>query len=98
MNDSTLVSLKVLVERVVRPLRASLSCKRKMREELLAHVTGVFEDEEARLGEAEAALERTAQRFGDPLDVAAGCLYLASNEGGYITGQTLHINGGMAMV
>jgi 3-oxoacyl-[acyl-carrier protein] reductase len=39
-----------------------------------------------------------AQRFGDPLDVAAGCLYLASNEGGYITGQTLHINGGMAMV
>ena len=39
-----------------------------------------------------------AQRFGNPLDVAAGCLYLASNEGGYITGQTLHINGGMAMV
>jgi len=39
-----------------------------------------------------------AQRFGDPLDVAAGCLYLASKEGGYITGQTLHINGGMAMV
>ncbi|HML30654.1 MAG TPA: SDR family NAD(P)-dependent oxidoreductase [Hyphomicrobium sp.] len=33
-----------------------------------------------------------------PLDIAAGCLYLASNEGGYITGQTLHINGGMAMV
>ena len=39
-----------------------------------------------------------SQRFGDPLDVAAGCLYLASNEGGYITGQTMHINGGMAMV
>jgi 3-oxoacyl-[acyl-carrier protein] reductase len=39
-----------------------------------------------------------AQRFGETLDVAAGCLYLASNEGGYITGQTLHINGGMAMV
>jgi 3-oxoacyl-[acyl-carrier protein] reductase len=39
-----------------------------------------------------------AKRFGDPIDVAAGCLYLASNEGGYITGQTLHINGGMAMV
>ena len=39
-----------------------------------------------------------AQRFGSPVDIAAGCLYLASNEGGYITGQTLHINGGMAMV
>ncbi len=39
-----------------------------------------------------------SQRFGEPLDIAAGCLYLASNEGGYMTGQTLHINGGMAMV
>jgi 3-oxoacyl-[acyl-carrier protein] reductase len=39
-----------------------------------------------------------AQRFGSPDDIAAGALYLASNEGGYITGQTLHINGGMAMV
>jgi 3-oxoacyl-[acyl-carrier protein] reductase len=39
-----------------------------------------------------------AARFGAPSDIAAGCLYLASNEGGYITGQTLHINGGMAMV
>jgi 3-oxoacyl-[acyl-carrier protein] reductase len=39
-----------------------------------------------------------AQRFGAPEDIAAGALYLASAEGGYITGQTLHINGGMAMV
>lgn len=39
-----------------------------------------------------------AQRFGAPIDVAAGALYLASDEGGYMTGQTLHINGGMAMV
>ena len=39
-----------------------------------------------------------AQRFGAPEEIAAGALYLASNEGGYITGQTLHINGGMAMV
>ena len=39
-----------------------------------------------------------AQRFGAPEDIAAGALYLASEAGGYITGQTLHINGGMAMV
>ena len=39
-----------------------------------------------------------AQRFGTADEIAAGALYLASVEGGYVTGQTLHINGGMAMV
>jgi 3-oxoacyl-[acyl-carrier protein] reductase len=37
-------------------------------------------------------------RFGVPDDIAAAAVYLASAEAGYITGQTLHINGGMAMV
>ena len=39
-----------------------------------------------------------AQRFGAVLDVAAAAVFLASNEAGYMTGQTLHVNGGMAMV
>jgi 3-oxoacyl-[acyl-carrier protein] reductase len=39
-----------------------------------------------------------AGRRGDPDDIAAAALYLASNEGAYVTGQTLHINGGMAMI
>ena len=37
-------------------------------------------------------------RMGTAGDIAAGVLYLASAEGAYITGQTLHINGGMAMI
>jgi 3-oxoacyl-[acyl-carrier protein] reductase len=37
-------------------------------------------------------------RFGLPADVAGAVVFLASNEAGYITGQTLHVNGGMAMI
>ena len=36
-------------------------------------------------------------RMGTADDIAAGALYLASDEAGYVTGQTLHINGGMFM-
>lgn len=37
------------------------------------------------------------QRLGQPEDIAAAVAFLASNEAGYITGQTLHVNGGMFM-
>jgi 3-oxoacyl-[acyl-carrier protein] reductase len=39
-----------------------------------------------------------AGRIGEGADIAAGVAYLASVEAAYITGQTLHINGGMAMI
>ena len=39
-----------------------------------------------------------AGRMGDPQDCAAAVLYLASPEAAYVTGQTLHVNGGMAMI
>ena len=69
MNESTLTQLKVLVERAVRPVRASMSRKHKMREELLAHVSAVFEEVAARLDNEQAVLERTAQRFGNPAEL-----------------------------
>ena len=50
----------------------------------------------------EAVVEKAKEiiplkRFGKPEDIARMCVYLCSEEGGYITGQVLSINGGMSM-
>ena len=39
-----------------------------------------------------------AGRMGDSKEIAAAVLYLASTEAAYVTGTTLHVNGGMAMI
>jgi 3-oxoacyl-[acyl-carrier protein] reductase len=39
-----------------------------------------------------------AGRMGEPAEIAAAVLYLASQEAAYVTGATLHVNGGMDMV
>jgi len=39
-----------------------------------------------------------AGRLGEGADIGAAIVYLASREAGYVTGQTLHVNGGMAMI
>ena len=38
------------------------------------------------------------KRLGQPEDIAAAVAYLASDEAGWVTGATLHVNGGMAMI
>jgi 3-oxoacyl-[acyl-carrier protein] reductase len=50
-------------------------------------------------GQKTALLDQIpAARLGEGSDVAAAVAYLASGEAGYVTGQTLHVNGGMVMV
>jgi 3-oxoacyl-[acyl-carrier protein] reductase len=39
-----------------------------------------------------------ARRLGTPDEIGAAIVYLASDEAAYVTGQTLHVNGGMAMI
>jgi 3-oxoacyl-[acyl-carrier protein] reductase len=55
---------------------------------------------EALTDDQKAAINGTipAGRMGQGVDVAAAVAYLASNEAAYMTGQTLHVNGGMAMI
>jgi 3-oxoacyl-[acyl-carrier protein] reductase len=57
-------------------------------------MTAVLTDEHKK-----AILARVpADRLGTPEEIAAGVVFLASDEAAYVTGQTLHINGGMAMI
>jgi len=66
MNKSTLTQLRIIVERAVRPLQISTVRKLRMREELLAHLTCVYDEEAEKPGDEHAALERTERRFGNP--------------------------------
>jgi hypothetical protein len=56
----------VMVERAVRPVQAGPKRKLRMREELLAHMTSIYEEELARLSDDTAARAEAIRRFGDP--------------------------------
>ena len=57
-------------------------------------MTDVLTDEQKKATLARVPMDR----LGTPDEIAAGVVYLASDEAAYVTGQTLHINGGMAMI
>jgi hypothetical protein len=58
--------LMVHVERAVRAVHANPARKQRMRQELLAHLTNLVEEEKVRGGDEQEALARALQRFGDP--------------------------------
>ncbi len=58
-----------------------------------AMTTALNEEQRAKL-----ATKIPTGTFGAPADVAAAVVYLASDEAAYVTGQTLHVNGGMVMI
>lgn len=66
MNESTRKQLQIAVEKAVRPARVGWEHQVRIREELMAHVTGIFEEEWGRLGDEAAAAQQAVRRFGDP--------------------------------
>lgn len=71
MSAHVELELRKLVERVVRPVVALRVTKRKMREELLAHLTAVFGEELAATSDETSAVARTRTRFGELLATTA---------------------------
>lgn len=71
MNDLALKELKIFVEQAVRPVHATIHRKRRMREELLAHLVAIFEEESQRLRNDQAALAEAKSRFGNPQELTA---------------------------
>jgi ATP-dependent Clp protease ATP-binding subunit ClpC len=57
------------VERIVRPVRANTARKRKMRDELLAHLTAIYDEELDRLHDPTAAQIAAVERFGEPAEL-----------------------------
>ena len=70
-NEMVRHELSRTVETVVRPLRTSLSRKKRMREEMLGHLGEIYAEEFAKLGDEAAAIARTRQRFGKPAELSA---------------------------
>lgn len=65
MNDRTFADLGAYVDTAVLPLRARPRRKRRMREELLAHLLGIYDEEFARLADERVAAGAAKQRLGD---------------------------------
>lgn len=66
MHEQTERQLRIAVERVVRPIRAGRKRKLQMREELLGHLTAVFEEELAGQTDEAAAVAQAVTRLGEP--------------------------------
>src|SRR5262249_13351183 len=71
-GSTAMKELMVQVERAVRPVQASARRKDRMREELLAHLTCIYEAELQRCGDEHLARETALQRLGNLRELTCG--------------------------
>src|SRR5688572_14764353 len=69
ISDSVLLELKKQVERAVRPVQAGKKRKLTMREELLAHLSAIYQEEQQRVADEQSALAAALERFGQPSEL-----------------------------
>jgi hypothetical protein len=69
-DDIRTLQMKI-VERAVRPVRAIKVRKRKFRDELLAHLSAIYDEELSRWNDPQRALEEASNRFGDSAELTA---------------------------
>lgn len=67
--DGVRVALMKIVERAVRPVLANIVRKRRMRDEMLAHLSAIYDEELTRSGDPIKAVNTAAARFGDPTEL-----------------------------
>lgn len=65
-----LLQMKI-VERAVRPVLANIVRKRRMRDEMLAHLSAIYDEELTRSGDPNAAVKAASERFGSPAELTA---------------------------
>jgi hypothetical protein len=71
ISDSVLLELRKQVERAVRPVRAGKKWKLTMREELLAHLSAIYQEEHQRAADEQAAVAAALERFGQPSELTS---------------------------
>lgn len=72
MSDAVPTDLVAYIERAIGAIPASVSRKRRMREEHLAHLLDIYDEELERLHDERTAAARAKQRFGLPDDLRIG--------------------------
>jgi hypothetical protein len=69
-NEIKLAQMKI-VERVVRPIQANIVRKRRVRDEMFAHLSAIYDEELIHSGDPTKAVNAAADRFGDPTELTA---------------------------